>query len=129
MKTKPYLEGVMKYICLVYLEEGAYQALTQKEMDALDRNSLAYDAELQKSGHFIAAEALQPAEMATSIKFRNGKMSITDGPFVETKEHLGGFILIEAKDLDDAIRVAAKIPIAQLGGIEIRPILEVNVSE
>lgn len=116
----------MKYLCLVICDEKKLEALSESESNALDRESLAYDDELRKSGHFIAAQALQPVSASTSIRVRSGKVSVTDGPYVETNEQLGGFILIEAKDLNEAIQVASKIPSVRLGGIEVRPIKELK---
>jgi hypothetical protein len=108
----------MRYLCLVYLEE--------KRLDALIDESLAYDEVLRKSGHYLVSEALQPIETATTVRIRNGKLSITDGPFAETKEQLGGFILITARDLNEAIQVASKIPWARLGSVEVRPVMELR---
>jgi hypothetical protein len=116
----------MKYVCLVYLVEQDMNALSKREADACTEESLAYDAALRRSGHLLAAQALQPVETATTIRVRNGKLSTTDGPFAETKEQLGGFILIEARDLNDAIQVAAKIPMGRRGSIEVRPIKELK---
>jgi hypothetical protein len=116
----------MKYLCMVYVDEKTLDALPKRDYDALTDESLAYDEELRKSGHFIAAQALQPVQTATSIRIRNGELSATDGPFVETKEQLGGFVLIDARDLNEAIQLAAKIPPARLGGIEVRPIKELR---
>jgi hypothetical protein len=105
----------MKSLCLVYLEE--------KTLDAVpDSDCMAYGEALRKSGHSIAAEALEPVQAATTVRIRNGKLSITDGPFAETKEQLGGFVLINARDLNEAIQVASKVPPARLGGVEVRPI-------
>jgi hypothetical protein len=118
----------MKYLCLVYLEETNLDALSPDDSQALVNESLAYDDELRKSGHFIVAQALQPIQNASTLRVRNGKISITDGPFAETKEQLGGFILIDARDLNDALRVASKIPVARLGTIEVRPIRELEQS-
>ncbi len=87
---------------------------------------MAYDDALRKAGHLVVAHALQPVEAATTVRVRNGKLSTTDGPFAETKEQLGGFILIEARDLNEAIQVAAKIPLARRGSIEVRPIREIR---
>jgi hypothetical protein len=112
----------MKYLCLVYLEEKTLDAMSNGESEALIDESLAYDDVLRKSGHFIVAEALEPVQAATTVRIRNGKLSITDGPFAETKEQLGGFVLINARDLNEAIQVASKIPPARLGGVEVRPI-------
>ena len=100
----------MKYLCLVYLEEAKLDAASPADAQALNNESLAYNEELQRSGHFIAAQALQRVQNASTVRMRNGKISITDGPFAETKEQLGGFILIEASDLNDALRVASRNP-------------------
>jgi hypothetical protein len=116
----------MKYVCLVYLVERDMSAMTKKEADTCIEESLAYDDDLRKAGHFLVAHALQPVEAATTIRVRSGKLSTTDGPFAETKEQLGGFILIEARDLNEAIQVAAKIPMARHGSIEVRPIREIR---
>ena len=116
----------MKYLCLVYFDGTVLEKMSEAEKIAFDNESLAYDEELQRSGHFIAAEALESVKSAVTVRMRNGKISTTDGPFTETKEQLGGFILIEAKDLNDAIQVAAKIPLARFGGIEVRPIWELE---
>ena len=116
----------MKYLCLVFVDEKKLEALSESESNDLDRVSLAYDEELRKSGHFIAAQALQPVSAATTIRVRSGKVSVTDGPFAETHEQVGGFILIDARDLNEAIQLASKIPPARLGGIEVRPIKELK---
>ena len=105
----------MRYLCLVYGEEGKIG-----EMD--DRKCLAYDAEVRACGQCIASEALEPVATATTVRVRNGRVSVTDGPFAETKEQLAGFYLIEARDLNEAIRIAAKIPPAEVGCVEVRPI-------
>ncbi|MBX5169014.1 YciI family protein [Rhizobium sp. NZLR1b] len=114
----------MKYLCQVWFDNGVLDAMTQEEKAKLDTNSLNYDKDLVESGHMIVAQALQSPKAAVTVRVRGGEMSITDGPFTETKEALGGFILIEAKDLNDAIRIAAGIPLAKLGAIEVRPIHE-----
>lgn len=112
----------MKYVCLVYLDEKKLEALSEEEFDILVSDSLDYDDELRRSGHFIEAQALQSVQTATTVRRRNGKLSTTDGPFAETKEQLGGFILIEATDLNSALQVASKVPVGRLGSIEVRPI-------
>jgi hypothetical protein len=109
-------------MCLVYFEGKALDSLSPGDKETLDRESLAYDVDLGRSGHFIAAEALQSTNSAVTVRVRNGRISATDGPFAETKEQLGGFILIEARDLNEAIQVASKIPLAKLGSIEVRPV-------
>jgi hypothetical protein len=108
-------ENAMKYLCLVYLDEKRLEELP-------DEDCVAYDAAIRKSGHCIASEALQPVQTATTVRVRNGKVSITDGPFAETKEQLAGFYMIEARDLNEAIRIASEIPPARVGSIEVRPI-------
>ena len=105
----------MKYLCLVYFDGTVLDKMSETEKIAFDNESLAYDEELQRSGHFIAAEALESVKSAVTVRMRNGKISTIDGPFTETKEQLGGFILIEARDLNDAIQVAAKIPLVRFG--------------
>ena len=105
----------MKYLCLVYGEE---QALANMP----DEHCVAYDEEIRANGHCVASEALQPVASATTVRVRNGKVSVTDGPFAETKEFLAGFYMIEARDLNEAIQIAARIPPAAVGSIEVRPI-------
>ncbi len=114
----------MKYACLVYCEPNALGVLSAKAKTALDRDSMAYDEKLMREGHFIAASALQPVSAASTIRVRDGQMSMTDGPFAETKEILAGFIFIEAKDDEEARRIAAGIPMARHGSIEVRPELD-----
>jgi hypothetical protein len=109
----------MKYLCLVYLEE-------KKLDDVPDSDCKAFGETLRKDGHRIAAEALQPVHTATTVRVRNGKVSVTDGPFAETKEQLAGFYLIDAKDLNEAIQLASKIPPARVGSIEVRPTRELS---
>ncbi|HZP94339.1 MAG TPA: YciI family protein [Burkholderiales bacterium] len=105
----------MKYLCLVYLDE--------KRLDELpDEECVAYDSAIRKSGHCIASEALESVQTATTVRVRNGKVSVTDGPFAETKEQLAGFYMIEAQDLNEAIRLASEIPPARVGCVEVRPI-------
>lgn len=105
----------MKYLCLIYLDEQRLDELP-------DEDCVAYDTGIRKSGHCVASEALQSVQTATTARVRNGKRSVTDGPFAETKEQLAGFYLIEARDLNEAIQIAAKIPPARLGSIEVRPV-------
>ena len=105
----------MKYLCLVYLDEKRLPELP-------DEDCVAYDVAIRDSGHCIASEALQSVHTATTVRVRDGKLSVTDGPFAETKEQLTGFYMIEAKDLDEAICIAAGIPPACVGSIEVRPI-------
>jgi hypothetical protein len=119
----------MKYLCLVYDDEKNLEVMSESELDGLVGQCLAADEEFRKSGQVIASEALQPVHTATTVRVRNGKVSTTDGPFAETKEQLGGFFLVDAPDLDDAIRVAARIPSARLGSIEVRPIWDIRQQE
>ena len=114
----------MRYLCLVYHEEANIEALPAAEYAAMVEEVLDYREQLQASGHYIASSALQSVQMATAIRVRNGRLSVTDGPFAETREQLGGFYVIEASDLNDAIRVASKMPPARRGCIEVRPLLE-----
>ena len=114
----------MKYLCLAYEEENNLNALSRSEWDSLRRETLAYVAELRKKGYMISAEALQSVRTASTVRVRHGRVSITDGPFAETKEQLGGFFLINARDLNEAIQVASSWPSARLGSIEVRPIEE-----
>ena len=116
----------MKYLCLVYFEGKILDELSEKEKEKLDKDSSDYNKELERSGHYIIAQALESVQSAVTVKMRNGKISTTDGPFAETKEQLGGFILIEARDLNDAIQVASRIPLAKSGSIEVRPIWELE---
>jgi hypothetical protein len=117
-------EGPMRYLCLIYDEETKLAARTKSEADAFSGEYVAFTAAIQKSGHYLAGEALQPVRTATTVRVRQGNVSATDGPFAETKEQLGGFYLITARDLNEAIQIAARIPSARLGSIEIRPIRE-----
>jgi hypothetical protein len=118
----------MKYLCMVFFDETKLEALSSAESQALDDASLAYDETLRKGGHLLAAQALQSVQSATTVRIRKSKVSLTDGPFAETNEQIGGFLLIEAPDLNEAIRLASKIPSIDLGGIEVRPIKELTSS-
>ena len=115
----------MKYLCLVHFDGAVLEAMSPEEKRILDRDSLAYDQELIARGHFIAAQALQSPASAALVKVRNGQMSVTDGPFAEAKEQMGGFILIEARDMTEAAGLAAGIPLAGYGTIEVRPIYDI----
>jgi len=119
----------MKYLCLVYNEESVLAAMSDSEFETFSDEHVVLDEELKKSGHSLVAEALQPAHTATTVRVRNGKLSTTDGPFAETKEQLTGFYLLEAGDMNDAIRAAARIPMARLGCIEVRPIWDLRKHE
>ena len=114
----------MKYLCLIYDNEAQQAKMTGEEGGKMMAEYGAFTEAIKKSGHYIGGNALQPTATATTVRSRSGKISTTDGPYVETKEQLGGYYLIEAKDLNDAVKVAARIPAARLGGIEVRPIWE-----
>jgi hypothetical protein len=107
----------MKYLCLVYLEPDKLHAVPDRECAACGQG-------LREKGVLVAAEALQPIETATTVRVRNGKMLVTDGPFAETKEQLAGFYLVDAHDLNEAIQIASKIPPAREGSVEVRPVRE-----
>jgi len=111
----------MNYLCLVYLAHDQLHACP-------DNTCFAFGQELRASGHYVAAQALQPVASATTVRIRNGQMALTDGPFAETKEQLAGFYLIEAKDLNEAIHWASKIPPARFGSIEVRPVRELELT-
>jgi len=105
----------MKYLCLVYLDEGRLAELP-------DEDCVEFDASIRNSGHCLASEALESVQTATTVRVRNGKLSVTDGPFAETKEQLAGFYMIDARDLNEAIQIASRIPPARVGSIEVRPV-------
>ncbi|MGH8851565.1 MAG: YciI family protein [Casimicrobiaceae bacterium] len=111
----------MKYLCMVYMEESQLAAVPDDEC-------MACGEALQASGHHVAAEALQSVSTATTVRVRNGKVSVTDGPFAETKEQIAGFYLIDARDLNEAIHLASRIPPARVGAIEVRPVRQLAVS-
>jgi hypothetical protein len=112
----------MKYLCLAWEAEEVFTVMPQEEWLALREETLSYVSDLQRSGHLIDTRPLQSARTATTLRVRNGLLSVTDGPFAETKEQLGGYFLIDARDLNEAIQVASKWPGARYGMIEVRPI-------
>ena len=114
----------MKYLCLIYDDEKQMEGMAKDEADAFMGEYFAFTQGIQESGQLIAGEALHPVHTATTVRIRNGQVSTTDGPFAETKEQLGGFYLIEARDLNEAIQVAAKIPSASTGSVEVRPVVD-----
>jgi hypothetical protein len=113
----------MKYLCLIYENEADWANASKEEADTITNEYFAFTEDIRKSGHLLGGEALQPTQTATTVRVRNGKISTTDGPFAETKEQLGGYYLIEANDLNDAIRIAARIPGAKSGSVEVRPVM------
>jgi hypothetical protein len=116
--------AAMKYLLLCCHEEKKLESMSKSECVAVMEETMAYCEALKKSGHLIAVEQLEPVQMAMTVQVRNGKLSITDGPFAETKEQVGGFFLIDARDLNEAIQVASKFPSAQFGSLEVRPVRE-----
>lgn len=114
----------MKYLCLAYEQESRLAALSREQWASLREETIAYVEELRRGGHLIAAEPLQTVRSAMTVRVRNGQLSATDGPFAETKEQLGGFFMIEARDLNEAIQLAGRWPSARIGSIEVRPIAQ-----
>ena len=114
----------MKYLCLIYDEEKKLESMPKTESDAFMGEYFAFTNGIKQSGHYLGGNALQPVSAATTIRVRQGKVSMVDGPYAETKEQLGGYYVIEARDLNEAVQVAAKIPGAKIGCVEIRPIAE-----
>ncbi len=112
----------MKYLCLIYDDEAKWAKMTQDEGGKLMAEYGAFTQDITKSGQYVGGNRLQPSSTATTVRSRGGKVSTTDGPYAETKEQLAGFFLVEAKDLNDAVQIAARIPSAKLGAIEVRPI-------
>jgi hypothetical protein len=113
----------MKYLCLIYDDEQKMAGMSKTEGEAFMGEYFAFTEGIRQSGHYRSGEALEPVHTATTVRLRDGQLLTTDGPFAETKEQLGGFYLIEAKDLNEAIQIAGKIPSARTGSIEIRPVV------
>jgi hypothetical protein len=118
-----FVENAMKYLCLIYDDESKFGTRTKEQMNQIMAEYGAFTESIQKSGQFIAGDALQRTQTAATVRVRQGKVSTTDGPFAETKEQLGGFYMINAKDLNEAIQVASRIPSARTGSIEVRPVM------
>ena len=116
----------MKYLLFCCHEEKKLDSLSKNECETLMDETSAYCEALKKSGHLIAVEQLDPVQAAMTVRLRNGKLSVTDGPFAETKEQVGGFFLINARDLNEAIQVASKFPSVRLGSMEVRPVRELD---
>jgi hypothetical protein len=112
----------MRYICIVHADPTRFKELNKEQQADLDRRSIAYDKELTEKGHYIISEAIQGPDTAVLVRSRKGTVSNTDGPYMETKEHMAGFILVEARDMNEAVRLAAGIPMAEMGTIEVRPV-------
>jgi hypothetical protein len=113
----------MKYLLLIYENEAAFTALSEAEQGKIFGEYMAYSQRINKTGHYVGGAALEPVATATTVRVKDGKTLTTDGPFAETREQLGGYYLVEAKDLDEAIALAAGIPGARTGCIEVRPIM------
>jgi hypothetical protein len=118
----------MKFMFMIFHDEKDLDALSAAERQALVDSALEYDDDIRRSGHYIVSDALEPARTARTVRVRGGKVSTTDGPFAETKEQLGGFFLIEARDMDEACAVASRFPPARLGIVEVRPVRELKHS-
>jgi hypothetical protein len=116
----------MQYALLVYVDPDAFSRQTPEELAQLDEESYAEDNELRDRGHLILAQALKPVSEAVSVRVRDGRMSATAGPFVETAEHLGGVVFLEARDLNEAVQLASEFAIARFGGIEVRPVMDLE---
>ncbi|MBB3232771.1 YciI family protein [Halomonas stenophila] len=114
----------MQYVALVYYQEQLINAMSEAEWHALNQECVAGVERLTDAGHFVTGRALQPVESATSVRLRDGELLVSDGPFAETKEQLAGFYLLEARDLNEALRLAGRIPPARFGTIEVRPVRE-----
>ena len=115
----------MQYLCLIYDDEKQWEKLPPAESAKIFDEFTAYTESIRKSGHYAGGNALQPTHTATTVRVRRGKLATTDGPFAETKEQLGGYYLLNARDLNEAIQLAARIPGARFGSVEVRPVLEI----
>jgi hypothetical protein len=113
----------MQYMCLIYDDENTWDNLPEDERDAVFADYGSFTEAIKGSGNYVAGDALQPTSTATTVRIRDGKTMITDGPFAETKEQLGGYYLVEAKDVDEALKIAERIPSARYGSIEVRPVV------
>ena len=116
----------MRYLCLIYENEQAWATMPKEESDAIFGEYFAFTEGIKQSGQYLGGEALQPTQTATTVRVRNGKVATTDGPFAETREQLGGYFLINAADLDEAVSIAARIPGARKGTVEVRPVVELD---
>jgi hypothetical protein len=116
----------MKYICLGYIEPKKFESMSESERNAMVDECCTYDDELRKNGHFAGGDALQGPQSATTLRWKNGKVSITDGPYAETKEQIGGILILEARDLNHAIQLMSKHPGVKAGPFEIRPAADLS---
>lgn len=119
----------MKYLCLIYEAESLYERMSEQDTHDMMAEYTSFTESYMASGHVLGGEALQLSTTATTVRVRNGKISTTDGPFAETKEQLGGYYLIEGKDLNEAIQIVAKIPGARSGCVEIRPVMDFSAGD
>jgi hypothetical protein len=120
------LGSAMKYLCQIFYDEKNLNNLSEGELSNLVDESLDYNERLRVGQHLVAAQALELVSAAKTVRMRSGELLITDGPFAETREHIGGFILIDAKDMDEAVQLASRIPSVRLGGVEVRPVKELT---
>ena len=116
----------MQYLCLIYDDERAWQQLPPAESEKIMGEFMAFTESVKKSGHYAGGNALAPTHAATTVRVRQGKVATTDGPFAETKEQLGGYYLLNARDLNEAIQLASRIPGARFGSVEVRPVMEMT---
>jgi len=116
----------MQYLLLIYDQESQFNKLSESEQNAIMQDYQEFSKSINQSGHYRAGSQLHPVSKATTVRIRDGKKLVTDGPFAETKEQLGGYYLVEARDLDEAVALAARIPSARMGSIELRPLVERN---
>jgi hypothetical protein len=119
----------MRYACLIYDDEKKMAGMSPDDSKSFMAEYFQFTESIKASRHYVAGEALQPIGTSTSLRSRNGKLSTTDGPFAETKEQLGGFYLIEARDLNEAIQIASRIPSAKTGTIEVRPVVDFSTQQ
>ena len=118
----------MRYACLIYDDEKKLAGMSKSDADSFMNEYFQFTEEAKKKGQYVAGEALQPIHSATSLRIRSGKLSTTDGPFAETREQLGGFYLIDARDLNEAIQIASRIPSARTGTVEVRPVVDFSTN-
>ena len=113
----------MKYMCIIYGQESQWAKMSEAEQGAIFGEYMSFTEAIKQAGKYVGGEALEPTQTATTVRVRNGKTQTTDGPFAETKEQLGGYYIVEAKDLDEAVAIAARIPDARYGSVEVRPVM------
>jgi hypothetical protein len=119
--AKRFKEKAMNYLCQIWFETSTIRELSEEEQQKLTDDCIAYDDSLTESGHLVLAQALRAPATAKTVRMSDGKISVTDGPFAEIKEHLGGIILIDAEDMEEALRIASRSPLARFAALEVRP--------